>query len=99
MKTWFAAFAVLLAMASGVRAQEPSPYAIDVPRWFTQSFLDFRDDIADAAREGRRMFIYFGQDGCPYCTQLMVTNFSQRPIVEKNAQAFRRHRAQHLGRS
>jgi thioredoxin-related protein len=88
MKTWLAAFAVMLAMAFGVRAQEPSPYAIDIPRWFTQSFLDFRDDLADAARDGRRLLVYFGQDGCPYCTQLMVTNFSQRTIVEKTRKHF-----------
>ncbi len=31
--------------------------------------------------------VYFGQDGCPYCRQLMVTNFSQRAIVDK----MRRH--------
>lgn len=88
MKTWLAAFAMVLTMAPGARAQEPSPYAIDIPRWFTQSFLDFREDIADAARGGRRLLVYFGQDGCPYCTQLMVTNFSQRAIVDKTRKHF-----------
>ena len=32
--------------------------------------------------------MYFGQDGCPYCKQLMATNFSQRSIVEKTRQHF-----------
>ena len=32
--------------------------------------------------------IYFGQDGCPYCRQLIVTNFSQRRIVEKTRRHF-----------
>ena len=75
------------AAAAGARAQDASPYAIDIPPWFTESFLDFRDDVADAAKEGRRLMVYFGQDGCPYCRQLMVTNFSQRAIVDK----MRRH--------
>ena len=88
MKTWLAVLAIATAMSSGVRAQEPSPYAIDIPRWFTQSFLDFREDIADATRQQRRLLVYFGQDGCPYCTQLMVTNFSQRAIVDKTRRHF-----------
>jgi len=73
----------LAAFVGGVRAQEPSPYAIDIPPWFVETFLDFREDIADAAKDGRRLMVYFGQDGCPYCRQLMVTNFSQRRIVDK----------------
>jgi len=88
MRAWLAAFAIAMAVSSGARAEEPSPYAIDIPRWFTQSFLDFREDVADAARNGRRLLVYFGQDGCPYCTQLMVTNFSQRAIVDKTRKHF-----------
>jgi thioredoxin-related protein len=74
---------VLAAFAAGARAQVPSPYAIDIPAWFSESFLDFRDEVADAAKNGRRVMVYFGQDGCPYCRELMVTNFSQRAIVDK----------------
>jgi thioredoxin-related protein len=88
MRTWLAALAIALALSSGARAQEASPYAIDIPRWFTQSFLDMREDVADAARDGRRLLVYFGQDGCPYCTQLMVANFSQRAIVDKTRKHF-----------
>jgi thioredoxin-related protein len=79
---------LVLALAPAARAQEPSPHAIDIPRWFSQSFLDFRDDIAEAARDGRRLLVYFGQDGCPYCTQLMATNFTQRAIVDKTRKNF-----------
>jgi thioredoxin-related protein len=78
----------LAAFAAGARAQEASPHAIDIPKWFTETFLDFREDVADAAKDGRRLMIYFGQDGCPYCTQLMVTNFSQRDIVDKTRRHF-----------
>jgi len=83
------AAAIVMACASGVaRAQEPSPHAIDIPRWFSESFLDFREDVADAAKDGRRLMVYFGQDGCPYCRELMVTNFSQRAIVDKTRRHF-----------
>lgn len=83
-----AAGILFVGAASGVGAQEPSPYAIDIPPWFTETFLDFREDIADAAKDGRRLMVYFGQDGCPYCRQLMVTNFSQRRIVDKTRRHF-----------
>ncbi len=29
------------------------------PDWFKDSFLDLREDIADAAEEGRRVVIFF----------------------------------------
>ncbi|MCK7502390.1 MAG: thioredoxin fold domain-containing protein [Comamonadaceae bacterium] len=32
--------------------------------------------------------VYFGQDGCPYCKELMQTNFSQRAIVDKTRRHF-----------
>jgi thioredoxin-related protein len=69
-------------------AQEASPYAIDIPGWFTESLLDFRDDVRDAAKEGKRLMVYFGQDGCPYCKALMQTNFSQKTIVDKTRRHF-----------
>ena len=78
----------LVAFTAGARAQVASPYAIDIPAWFSESFLDFRDDVADAAKDGRRVMVYFGQDGCPYCRELMVTNFSQRAIVDKMRSKF-----------
>jgi len=84
-----AAAGFALAIAGGVAsAQEVAPHAIDIPPWFTETFLDFGEDIRDAARDQRRLMVYFGQDGCPYCTQLMVTNFSQRAIVEKTRRHF-----------
>jgi thioredoxin-related protein len=86
--TLVAAIFASLTIASGVRAQVVAPYAIDIPPWFVESFLDFREDVADAAKDGRRLMIYFGQDGCPYCRQLMVTSFSQRGIVDKTRRNF-----------
>ena len=89
MYKWMAPFAAALSLASsGAPGQEVAPYAIDIPPWFATTFLDFREDIADAAKDGRRLVVYFGQDGCPYCKKLMVTNFSQRAIVEKTRKHF-----------
>ena len=83
------ALGLVFALARGVAmAQEPSPHAIDIPAWFSDSFLDFREEIRDATREKRRLIVYFGQDGCPYCTALMKTNFSQQRIVDKTRKYF-----------
>jgi thioredoxin-related protein len=78
---------LLLWAALAAHAAEPSPHAIDIPRWFTETFLDFREDVADARREGKRVMLYFGQDGCPYCKALMTVTFRDPAIVEKS----RRH--------
>jgi len=37
------------------------------PPWFKQSFLDIREDVDEAATAGKRLLLYFYQDGCPYC--------------------------------
>ncbi|MEX2326268.1 MAG: SLC13 family permease, partial [Pseudomonadales bacterium] len=76
--------AVLLAAAPlAARAQIASPHAHEIPDWFAQTFLDFRDDVRDAAKQGKRLMVYFGQDGCPYCAALFKTNFTQPRLVEK----------------
>ncbi|MGH8801249.1 MAG: hypothetical protein ACREX6_03000, partial [Casimicrobiaceae bacterium] len=63
-------------------AETPARSADDVPRWFASSFLDFRDDLADATRANKRLLIYIGQEGCPYCRRLLAVDFAQREIVE-----------------
>jgi thioredoxin-related protein len=62
-------------------AQVASPHAIDIPKWFSDSFLDMREDVLEAAKEGRRLMLYFGQDGCPYCKALMKVNFGDPQIA------------------
>lgn len=66
----------LTFVANASFAQEP-------PSWFSESLLDLREDVADAARQGKRVMLYFGQDGCPYCKRLMEVNFRQAAIATK----------------
>jgi thioredoxin-related protein len=56
--------------------------AQEAPDWFTPSFLDIREDAAEAARQGKRLMVYFHQNGCPYCRQLVEVNFRDARIVE-----------------
>jgi thioredoxin-related protein len=58
------------------------------PPWFKQSFLDIREDIAEASENNKRVMLYFYQDGCPYCKKLLETNFSQQDIVERTRNHF-----------
>src|SRR4029453_3129476 len=83
-----AAVGVLALGTSRLCAQTASPHAIAIPRWFVESFLDFREDIAEARREGKRVMIYFGQDGCPYCKLLMQTTFTETRVVDLARRGF-----------
>lgn len=58
------------------------------PAWFKESFLDIREDIAEAAKAGRRLMLYFYQDGCPYCAKLLRENFGDKDIADKTRQHF-----------
>lgn len=78
-----AACIVLAAHLTPAMAQVASPHAIDHPAWFVETFLDVRDDIAEARKSGKRLMLYFGQDGCPYCRELLQNNFSQKAIADK----------------
>ena len=53
-----------------------NPGYIDKPAWFANSFLDIREDVSEAASAGKRVILYFYQDGCPYCRKLLDTNFA-----------------------
>jgi thioredoxin-related protein len=58
------------------------------PDWFKQSFLEFEEDIAEAAAEGKRLILYFHQDGCPYCNLLVEHNFTDSVLGDKVQEHF-----------
>ncbi len=62
--------------------------AAEPPAWFKESFLDMREDVAEAAKSGRRLMLYFHQDGCPYCDKLLRENFGDRAIADKTRRHF-----------
>jgi thioredoxin-related protein len=72
------AIAVLPASSFGT---EPGAYIgakpSEVPSWFKESFLEFEEDVAEAARQNRRVMLYFHQEGCPYCAKLVEENFTR----------------------
>lgn len=48
--------------------------------WEVVSFLDLREDFADAQAKGRRFAVVFEQRGCVYCTKMHKEVLSQRYI-------------------
>src|SRR5262245_26668219 len=77
-----AAFTLLaFAFAGNLLAQE-------VPSWFGLSFLVLPEDIAAAAKEGKRLMLYFEQNGCPYCKRMVEVNFADPAIAERIQRRF-----------
>ena len=52
----------------------------ETPHWFKESFLEFEEDVDEAAQQNRRVMIYFSQNGCPYCARLVEENFADPDI-------------------
>lgn len=56
--------------------------------WFVQSFLDLKEDHAEAKTNGRRFAVIFEQRGCIYCTKMHTDVLSQRYINDYVRQNF-----------
>lgn len=87
---WSATANAAQPAAHGAQLQKGmvNPGYQEKPAWFKASFLDIREDIAEAAADGKRLLLYFYQDGCPYCAKLLNDNFGNRAIAEKTQQSF-----------
>lgn len=62
-----------------------------IPSYFKDSFLDFREDAADAAESGKHMLVFAHLKGCPYCDKMLRDNFvdlekdgGNRALIQKN---------------
>ncbi|MCW8906561.1 MAG: thioredoxin fold domain-containing protein [Sedimenticola sp.] len=58
------------------------------PAWFKESFLDIREDVDEAREAGRRVLLFFHQNGCPYCNLMVERNLSQRQIERQMQEQF-----------
>ena len=73
---------LLIPLQASLASEGTSYGAIpsEKPDWFKESFLEFEDDVAEAAEAGRRVMLYFHQDGCPYCARLVEENFTDPEV-------------------
>lgn len=91
----FLGLLLLLVAQTGLAKQEGeleaggvNPGHEEKPAWFKASFLDIREDLAEAKDAGRRLMLYFYQDGCPYCKILLQDNFARKDIAETTQKYF-----------
>ena len=54
-----------------VEADEAGLYA---QPWFRETFMDLREDMAEAKSEGKQLVIIWEQKGCPYCREMHRVN-------------------------
>ncbi|MHB1188253.1 thioredoxin family protein [Thiobacillus sp.] len=60
----------------------------EYPAWFKDSFLNLKEDIDEARKNGKRVILMFTQNGCPYCSALVERNLSQREIESTMKEKF-----------
>lgn len=69
-----------LAEAAGKQGAYYGAKQTEYPGWFKESFLNLKEDIAEAQSKNRRVMILFTQDNCPYCHALVERNMAQKDI-------------------
>ncbi len=61
---------MVLAFSQALHAAEVGDDGLHKESWFTITFRDIADDIAQAKAEGKRLALTFEQRGCIYCAQM-----------------------------
>jgi len=79
---------ILLALALACAGFAARAQTHEVPSWFAESFLEFPQDVKEAAQERKRLMLYFWQDGCPACRKMRETTFADRAIVDQTRRHF-----------
>jgi len=75
-----------LALALGTFAAQAELQ--EIPDWFPESFLEFPQDVKEAAGDGKRLMLYFWQDGCSSCRKMKTTTFADPRIVDATRAKF-----------
>jgi thioredoxin-related protein len=93
MRSLAAALAALMLSAAGLTGAAEDPgtlkggVAYTLPQWFKPSFLDFRQDVAEARKQGRQVMVFLHLDNCPYCARMLEENFisgENRDFMQKH---------------
>lgn len=61
---------------------------LHVQPWFEQTFLDLKEDAAEARAKGKSLVLFFEQRGCPYCGEMHKVNLSKPEISDYIKQHF-----------
>lgn len=88
MKAWalalWAALTLLVspAFADGKYVAKMNDDGLYHQDWFINSFLDLKEDMAEATKAGKRFAIIWEQKGCPYCRDVHTVNFADDKLRE-----------------
>lgn len=78
----FALAVLTLALAAlPASAAQLDDDGLHVQPWFVETFLDLKQDIDDAAREGKRLAVLVEQKGCIYCAEMHETALADPAIA------------------
>ncbi len=77
-----AAAGALVTPRAFAKELQLTPEGLIAEPWFLESFLDLPDDLAGAAKKGKRLAIMWELRGCPYCRETHLVNFAQSRIVD-----------------
>jgi thioredoxin-related protein len=72
---------ILVATALALAGLTAHAQANEVPAWFAESFLEFPQDVKEAAADGKRLMLYFWQDGCPACRRMKESTLADPALV------------------
>ena len=62
--------------------------AAEVPDWFAETLLDARQEAADAAKQCKRLVLFFWLSGCPYCERMTEVTFRDPAVLERFKRGF-----------
>ena len=85
----FLSTSVMAVETAKKRGEFKGAQPVEIPSWFKPSFLDIKNDVDEAATSGKRLMLYFHQNGCPYCAKLVRENFTEsKGIISYMAKNF-----------
>jgi thioredoxin-related protein len=82
MKRRLALFALAALLALPAAASNIGDDGLHKTAWMRETFLDLREDLAEANAEGKRLAIIFEQRGCIYCEKMHTEVFPRPEIAE-----------------
>ncbi|HSC94667.1 MAG TPA: thioredoxin fold domain-containing protein [Burkholderiales bacterium] len=93
LRSLLAVLAALMLAAPGMAGAQTGAgklkggVAYTLPNWFKPSFLDFRQDVAEARKQNRHVMVFVHLDDCPYCARMLKESF----VSGDNHDFIRRH--------
>ncbi|WP_261841002.1 thioredoxin fold domain-containing protein [Aliamphritea ceti] len=69
---------------------QPVDQTQEIPQlsWYLDSFLELADDVEEANERGHKLVLYFHQEGCPYCYNLVTRVFPHPDVNALMAQNY-----------